>query len=146
MATQVYPFFKISNEIFRPWVPIVITNPANNISISVMALLDTGADHCVFPKFVADNLGIDLKGAALETEIMQGLAEQKIEVWKHNFKINLQAPDKKTCIWKGKECIIGCVDHDNIPPILGFSNFMCHFKISFNYATRKILIDDHPKV
>ncbi len=111
-----------------------------------MGLLDTGADHCVFPRFVADQLGIELKMDALSSEVMQGLAEHKIEVWKHNFRLELQSPDRKHIIWKGKETIVGCVEHDNIPPILGFSNFMCHFKISFNHATKKILIDDHPKV
>jgi len=111
-----------------------------------MALLDTGADHCVFPKFVADQLGLDLKGAALSMETMQGLAESKIDVWKHSFKIELQSPDRKHIIWRGKETIVGCVEHDNIPSILGFSNFMGHFKVTFNHATRKILIDDRPTV
>lgn len=146
MAVHIYPFYKISSELFRPWISVTIINPANNKQLSVMALLDTGADHCVFPKLVADQLEIDLKGAALSSEVMQGLAENKIEVWKHPFKIELQSPDRKQVIWKGKETVVGCVEHDNIPPILGFSNFMCHFKITFNHATKKILIDDHPKV
>jgi hypothetical protein len=111
-----------------------------------MALLDTGADHCVFPKLVADQLGIDLKEAALSSEVMQGLGENKIEVWKHLLKLELQSSDRKQIIWKGKDTIIGCVEHDNIPPILGFSNFMCNFKVTFNHATKKILIDDHPQV
>lgn len=146
MAFNIYPFYKISNELFRPWIPVTIINPANNKFIKVFALLDTGADHCVFPKLVADQLGLDLKGAALSSEIMQGLGETKIEVWKHNFRIELQSPDRKNIFWRGKDTIVGCVEHDNIPPILGFSNFMCHFKIQFNHATRKIVIDDHPTI
>lgn len=109
-----------------------------------MALLDTGADHCVFPKWVADQLGLDLKLGI--SEVMQGLAENKIEVWKHSFRIELKSPDRKNVIWRGKDTIVGCVEHENIPPILGFSNFMSHFKVTFNHATKKILIDDHPKV
>ena len=146
MAIWIYPFFKISDEIYRPWIPIQIVNPKNNEFVSAMALLDTGADHCVFPKFAADQTKLDLKGAALDSEKMQGLAKEKIEVWKHSFRIYLQSPDRKSIVWKSKDLIIGCVEHDNIPPILGFSNFMCNFKISFNHATRKILIDDHPKI
>ena len=147
MAQYVYPFFKAADEIHRPWIPVRIINPLiKGTSVDMMALLDTGADHCVFPKFVADQLNIDLKGAALSSEVMQGLAENKIEVWKHPFKIELQSPDRKQIIWKGGETIVGCVDHDNIPPILGFSNFMTSFKITFNHATKKIIIDDHPKV
>ena len=77
MAFNIYPFYKISNELFRPWIPVTIINPANNKFIKVFALLDTGADHCVFPKLVADQLGLDLKGAALSSEIMQGLERPK---------------------------------------------------------------------
>jgi predicted aspartyl protease len=146
MAIWVYPFHKISDEIFRPWIPVQIINPANNQLITVLALLDTGADFCVFPKFVADQTNIDLKGAALSSETMQGLAESRIEVWKHSFRINLLSPDRKNVVWKSKELIVGCVEHDNIPPILGFSNFMCNFKIAFNHATKKILVDDHPNI
>ena len=80
MAVHIYPFYKILDELFRPWIPISIINPANSKQISVMALLDTGADHCVFPKYIADQLDIDLKGTALSSEVMQGLAESKIEL------------------------------------------------------------------
>jgi hypothetical protein len=145
MSVYIYPFYKISDDIYRPWVPVRIINLSGDGGfIDTMALLDTGADHCVFPKFVAGN--IDLKGTALSSELMQGLQDQKIEVWKHNFRIELKSPDRKQIIWKSKDMIVGCVDHDNIPAILGFSNFMCHFKITFNHATKKIIIDDHPKV
>jgi hypothetical protein len=146
MATWIYPFHKISDEIIRPWIPVQIVNPANNKTINTLALLDTGADHCVFPKVIADQTGLDLKGAAISSEVMQGLAESKIEVWKHSFKIHLLSPDRKSVIWKSKELIVGCVDHDNIPAILGFSNFMCDFKITFNHSTKKILIDNSPKI
>ncbi len=146
MATWIYPFVKITDEIYRPWIPIQIINPKNNESITTLALLDTGADHSVFPKFVAEQTKLDLKRDALSSEQMQGLADEKIEVWQHLFKINLLAPDHKTVLWKSKEMTIGCVGHDNIPAILGFSNFMCHFKISFNHATKKIILDDHPKI
>ena len=104
------------------------------------------ADHCVFPKFVAEQLGLDLKGGAIETEIMQGLGKTQIEVWKHHFKIELQTSDRKNIFWKSKELIVGCVEHDNIPAILGFSNFMCHFKVGFNHATKRIVIDNSPKI
>lgn len=112
----------------------------------MMALLDTGADHCVFPKLVADQLGLGLKTEAIETETMQGLGETKIEVWKHNFKVELENQNRQGVFWKSKDLIVGCVEHDNIPAILGFSNFMCHFKIVFNHTTKRIVIDNSPKI
>ena len=146
MAIWIYPFHKITDEIYRPWIPIEIINPKNNKVVSTMALVDTGADHSVFPRFAADQTQLNLKDDAISSETMQGLAESKIEVWKHSFKIHLRSPDRKSVLWRSKEMIIACVEHDNIPPILGFSNFMCHFKITFNHATKKIIIDDHPKI
>ena len=147
MAVQVYPFIKISNEVHRPWIPIRVFNSKDRSAfIEMMALIDTGADHCVFPKLVADQTKLDLKGAALSTEIMQGLGETKIEVWKHSFKIELLTPDRKNIFWKSNDIIVGCVEHDNIPPILGFSNFLCDFKITFNHATKKIIIDNSPRI
>lgn len=146
MASYVYPFYKISDEIIRPWIPIQIVNPVNHKQIDLFALLDTGADHCVFPKFVTEQLGLNLKENHCGCDTMHGLTGNGIQIWKHNFKVELLSPDRKKAIWKGRETQIGCVDHDNIPPILGFSNFLCHFKISFNHSTKKIIIDDHPRI
>ncbi len=146
MATWIYPFFKISDEIIRPWVPIKITSTKTGETVTIMALLDTGADHCVFPQMVSDQTKLNLKDDAISTESMQGLAETKIDVWKHSFTVELLSPDRKSSVWKSKEIVVGCVDHDKIPPILGFTNFMCNFKITLNHATKKIIIDDRPKI
>ncbi len=145
MAKNVYPFFKLPNEPPRPWVPVLVTNVTTGKSLIVMALLDTGADKCLFPKTIADQLGVaDFKADAISTDEMQGVGENKIPVWVHRFKIDLMSPDRKTTVWKGKEVDVACVEHNNIPAILGFNNFMTHFKITFNHATKKILMDDCP--
>jgi hypothetical protein len=146
MNNWVYPFYKISDEISRPWIPIQIINPKNNKSINMLALLDTGADHCVFPQVVTTQTGLDIKKDAVKSEIMQGLAEAHIDIWIHTFRINLLATDWRTVLWKSMDLSIGCVSHSKIPPILGFSNFMCNFKISFNHATKRIIINDQPKI
>ncbi len=146
MATWIYPFYKITDEIFRPWIPIQIINPKNGRFINTMALIDTGADHCVFPQIVTGETGLDLKTDAISSEEMQGLAAEKIAIWTHSFRVYLLSPNRKDILWKSKDLVVGCVEHDNIPPILGFSNFMCNFKITFNHATKKIMIDDKPKV
>jgi hypothetical protein len=148
MSTQVYPFVKDDKGIFRPWVPIKIISPTDAKKFIINhALLDTGADECVFPKFAADQTGIaDLKASGTPKKEMQGINKEKIEVWFHSFKIQLLTPDLKKVFWASKEMIVGCVDHDNILPILGFGNLMCHFKITFNYTTRKLIIDERTTV
>ena len=143
MKTYVYSFVKINADVYRPLVPIVIINPLNNLSIAILGLIDTGADDCLFPKVVADTLGHNLKGnTALFCE-NQGIGQNKVELWKHPFKIQLLSPDRKTVCWKSKECLVGCTDHDNVHPLLGFANFLCDFRITFNYATKKIIAEIH---
>ena len=68
-----------------------------------MALLYTGADKCLFPKTIADQLGIvDFKADAISKDEMQGVGETKIPVWVHKFKIDLMSPDRRSMVWKGK--------------------------------------------
>ncbi len=141
MATHVYSFAKGTNEIYRPLLPIVIINPINKASINFWGLLDSGADECMFPKIVADNLGHDLKGSTAVYTSNQGIGENKVDLWKHPFKIQLLSPDRKTIVWKSKDCLIGCTDHDNVPVLLGYTTFLSNFKITLNYPTKKILIE-----
>ena len=55
------PFLQINpNSIARPYLPITIINPENNISANTIALLDTGADECALPASYAGVLGHDL--------------------------------------------------------------------------------------
>jgi hypothetical protein len=106
-----------------------------------LALLDTGADACVFPKTIPETLGYNLKDPNAPHSINQGIGENKVELWKHKFKLELLSPDRKSVVWKSKECLIGCVDHNNVPPLLGFESFLCNFRITFNYSTKKIIIE-----
>lgn len=71
--THVYSFIKDNAGVYRAIFPIKIINPTNNKAISVRALLDSGADDCLFPKFIADNLQYDLKGANAIFSSNQGI-------------------------------------------------------------------------
>jgi hypothetical protein len=139
--TYVYTFTKIDNEVYRPLLPITIINPINNLHISILALADTGADDCLFPKFIAEQLKYDLKAATAVFSSNQGIGESKVDLWKHPFKIQLLDPTRKTAVWKSKDCLIGCTDHDNVPVLLGFATFLSNFRITFNYQTKKIILE-----
>ncbi len=139
--THVYSFVKVDKEIYRPLLPIVIINPINNLSQIIFGLLDTGADECLFPKFIAEQLKHDLKSDSAEFCSNQGIGETKVDLWKHPFKIQLMSPDRKTIVWKSKQCLVGCTDHDNVPVLLGCANFLCNFRITLNYLSKKIIIE-----
>src|SRR5258707_11475388 len=105
--TYVYSFAKIQNEIYRPLLPVTIITPISNASLTTMALADTGADDCLFPKVIADQLGHDLKGPTAIFSSNQGIGENKVNQWKHPFRMQLLDPPRMQVVWKGKDCLVG---------------------------------------
>jgi predicted aspartyl protease len=140
-ATYVYSFVKVPGVAMRPFVPVKITNPDTKQFSYYMALLDTGADACCFPKHVAETTGHVLKHINVITSINGGLSGTEVSTWKHSFVIELLSPDRKSVVWKNKRSLIDCVDHDNLPLLLGYKDFLSFFKITFNYKTSKIIIE-----
>lgn len=140
MLTQVYPF--LGNPIFRPIVPIRVINPTSKKAITTYALLDTGADSCMFPNFVPETLGYVLKDGLLVPNNL-GLGGKK-DAWSHPFRIELLDAGRQSIVWKSGEITIRCIEDEKkqMPPILGFSDFMCHFRVSFNHSTKRIVIQD----
>jgi hypothetical protein len=146
MSIQVYSFVQTDKGVFRPWIPVKIISTEDKSKFTIMhALLDTGADECLFTASAVQEAGYDLK-TSQNTKEMQGVGENKIMTWYHPFKIEILKPDLKTVFWTSKTIEVACVDHDNIVPIVGFSNMLCHFKLTFNYASRKLALDDKPLI
>lgn len=151
MTVQIYPFVCVkdidNNVFYRPWVPIRIVNPKDKKQfIQSHALLDTGADECVFPKYSVDQTGRHLIKDMSGTKEMQGVGNGKIPVWFHSFIVQILTPDLKNVFWSSKEMTVNVVGHDEILPILGFSNCLAHFKITFNYASKRVIVDSKPVV
>ncbi len=140
-TTHVYPFIKLDNGSMRPMVPVMIENPFTKQMIGMMALLDTGADANCFPAYIANNTGHNLKHPDVETSVNSGIEGGKTQTWKHTFKIHLLDDKTKKPVWKTKQILIDCVDHDNMPPLLGCRGFLCELKITFNYKTNRIIIE-----
>ena len=137
----IYPFVDRGGAL-RPLVPIRITNPFDGISVFEYAILDTGADNCVFPKHIAINTHHNLMGNGFISEVTFGIGEEIVNIWKHTFVIELLSPnDFDIVIWKSENTEIGCLEHDGIPAVLGFSNFLCFFSINFNYQREEISIE-----
>ena len=106
-----------------------------------MALLDTGADANCFPAFIATNTGHDLKHIDVQTSVNSGVDGGKTQTFKHSFKIHLLEAGTNKPAWTTKQLLVDCVDHDNLPPLLGCRGFLCELKITFNYKTNRIIIE-----
>ncbi len=136
----IFPFIE-RGGVYRPYVPIKITNPIEKISTNQFGILDTGADSCVFPKIIADSTHHNLKADGVESDINQGVGSESVHIWKHTFIISLYSPDLKKIVWEGNKSLINCLDHNSTPPILGFSDFLSFFSIRFNYSKKIIEIN-----
>jgi predicted aspartyl protease len=122
-------------------VPVIIENPFTNLKFGVYALLDTGADACLFPAFIPNNTGHNLKHQNVKTNVNVGIEGNKMPTWKHTFKIHLLEFGTNKVVWSAGRILIDCVDHDNVPPLLGGKGFLKHLNIRFNYKTSRIVIE-----
>ncbi len=140
-APFIYSFTKIGEGVIRPFVPVLIENPFTGESKTIWALLDTGADANCFPAHIATGTGHDLKHADAHTSVSTGVEGSNVQTWKHTFKISLLDPKTLKPVWTTKRILVDCVDHNNMPPLLGTVGFLSELKITFNYKTSKIIVE-----
>jgi len=87
MPVHIYPFYKVSDEIKRPWIPVRIVNNKTGDYTDTMALLDTGADHCVFQTSWLNNANIIYSTRNLVRRICKGW--EKIKLMYRNMDLEL---------------------------------------------------------
>lgn len=141
MIRHSYPFVKFPGDIYRPYIPICVVNPFANIGVRSRALLDTGADACVFPRIVTDITQHSLQGEGVLSSITRGIGGMDLKTWKHTFVIQLYTSDQKRIVWESEPELVDCVEHNNIPLVMGTKCFMEYFKITFNYPQKEVLIE-----
>ena len=117
----------------RAFLPIIIYNPFNGNGFPVNCLVDTGADSCMVSGNLAIQLGHDLKGDGVKSGAKVGIKEEKVTTWKHTFQMHLLHPDKKSTIWTSSSKLFECIETEKLPVLLGVSDFLCYFRITFDY-------------
>jgi predicted aspartyl protease len=127
------PFIKFSpDDIPRPWLPVTISNPHTNQSISLYGLIDTGVDECAVPAQFAPMIGHNL-GAGQQKEINTG--NGKTTAYAH------------TLSFKTKGIIIENVLIDFMPNLnvvlLGVNSFLSNFKVVIDYKNNKFSLLDN---
>ena len=148
MPTYVYPFVLIYEApALRPCLPIRLYNPhepsppgASRL-LETYCLADTGADTTMMPKWVAENTGHNLNGVGVSSTLSQGIAGMDVRTWKHTFIVSLLDPDNYQPIWQSGDMLIDCAEHDNVPPLLGSSNFLSNFRITFDYPSSCCVVE-----
>ena len=129
MVKSLYPLIRNGNSL-RSYVPIKIINPFSGIWTNQRALLDSGADGCVFPNFITKRLNSYTCG---ERGTTKGVNGSPIETEPHLLIIYLLDQSESNILWKSDAIEIACLLHDEIPPLMGTSDFLSNFDVTFNY-------------
>jgi predicted aspartyl protease len=123
MPTFAYPFIKFGPEdIARPYLPVVISNPISGKFINTYALIDTGADESALPALYASALGHNLT-AGIEKRVNTG----------NGFTLAYSHTSNIEMIGFSTGSVV--IDYlPNLPtPLLGFKSFLSQFILIINY-------------
>lgn len=118
---------------YRPKIPIIVS--VGGYRTKILGLLDSGSDYVLFPKQLAEALGIKLSSRAAEAdgiggkiECKSGLATVTVQKGKEsktirNMRIRVQTGDSGI---------------DEI--LLGRIPFFTHFRIEFNENGKRVVL------
>jgi len=123
MPIRNYPFSIIRpGDAARPYLPVIILNPATEKRISVYALIDTGADECAFPASFAPLLGHNLQeGQQKKINTGNGITV----AYGHTTKIEIER-------FVTQEVIVDFMPNLSIP-LLGVKSFLGNFILTIDY-------------
>lgn len=138
MTKALYSFRKVDgHKCLQPYVPVNIINPYTGSCCAISCLLDSGADKCLFPDFIVKQLGSVACGPQNQST---GISGSSIDTRPHQLKLELLFQDYKQVFWTSDILKIDCADHDNVPPLLGSSDFLCNFNVTFNYKNGQVIV------
>ena len=114
---------------FKPEIKIAIRHKDNKLKC--FALIDSGADSCLFPKGMADALGINLRSGSRITLV--GIGKQNVHFYFHEIEIFVGKYKFKT--------MAGFADGEiGTSALLGQRGFFENFVVSFDRKNRFIEI------
>lgn len=115
----------------RPIIAVSISVPGRN-AVFFDALVDTGADISVFPKSVADRLGLNLSGlpASAVFAAVGGMCSYQSHVVSLELR---RAPE--VIRW---DAAVGFVDREMAYGILGTKGFFEHFDLTYRAKAQTI--------
>ncbi len=124
-----YQFIQIDiGKIPYPVVPVVTANGKKLLKYDF--IVDTGADVTTLPKYIAEELGIDL--SKLQSGNSQGIGEGLIKTWETKVKIRIGNVDFR----------IRCsfVSSNKIPPLLGKIDIFDRFNLYFDNDKEELVL------
>jgi hypothetical protein len=106
----------------RPEIPVTISGPIG--SATYVGLVDTGSDNTIFPRSVAELLGISVQTSSGPAASVFG--GQRVQLLTGEAILKLES-DGQTLIWKTAVCFFDFATPEEETVILGHSAFLDYF-------------------
>ena len=113
--------------LMRPEIPVTVVGSRGRVTYS--ALVDTGADNVVFPRSVADQLGIDLNPSRRSEAI--GFGGGSVALLSSTATLEIANP---TALfrWSSQALFSDCQPQDDDVILLGYFGFLEFFQANFD--------------
>lgn len=118
--------FPQTKAVYKPLITVVLRHGGRKQKL--FALVDSGADACLFPKGVAEQLGIDVKAG--EGSDFTGLGGDRSPFFFHEVEILFGQYQIKTKVGFSTSYHIG------VGGILGQQGFFDQFVVSFDHKNK----------
>lgn len=134
-----YPLYP-RNGILSPIIPILVVNPSTGIKTKRIytALVDTGADASSMPIEIPLSIGFDFSQKKRTGKLI-GIGGQKPCFQCQAIFEVLDLKGKS--IWSSKERTIDISESNNVPPILGYSEFLHEITLHVDYPKKLFYIE-----
>jgi hypothetical protein len=110
----------------RPGIPVVIIGPQG--SATYIGLVDTGSDNTIFPKSVADYLGIPCEPITGAANVFGG---HRVQLLNGNAVLKLEV-DGDSCAWNAALCFYDFPSPEDETVIFGHNGFLDYFTATFD--------------
>lgn len=113
----------IFGKVYRPIAQVFFFSKNSKQWIESWMVVDTGADYSLLPRFMAENLGINLKKDC-QTFYTRGVGGAEKVYFLPKIKVKIGN-------WE-RIVPVGFLDKENIPPLLGRQGFLETFEVLFS--------------
>lgn len=125
-----FPLIDVHTKLGKIPTPLLTTSVLTKFGYqSYQFLLDTGADFTMLPRYMSEDIGVNLE--TLPQTHSYGIEDKGVKVYIGNIKIKLAAKKLKIrCLFSEK---------DTTPFLLGRIDLFTHFNITFNNKHKKVI-------
>ena len=137
MTRLYFPIISFQGDL-RPVIPVGLTNPATNISLSTLCWIDSGCDLCLFPETLATDLGHNFTRGTVTQG--RGVSGAMFNTYLHTNRLRIADQFGTSVDYR---CPTYFTTSMGGWGLLGLKGFFSHFKVIIDYRNRLITLEEH---